>query len=118
MSWIRGTWKSFLYALNGLRTVAHEERNFKIEILSAIAVVFFGWYCGLTLIGWVCVIIVIGFVMSAEIVNTVVEDLCNKIEPNIDPDIKKIKDMMAAYVFVVVCVAAIVGVLIASISVS
>ena len=41
-------------------------------------------------------------VLSAEILNTAVEDLCNKIEPNQDNAIGKIKDVVAAFVLVAV----------------
>lgn len=112
MTWLLGTWKSFIYALSGLRTVAREERNFKIEIFAGLAALIVGWYFNVSIVVWAFVVIVIGLVMSAEIVNTVVEDLCDKVQPNIDPDIKKIKDMMAAYVLVVVCVAAVIGLII------
>ena len=41
--------------------------------------------------------------------NTVVEDLCDIVEPNQNPLIGKVKDMMAGYVLVSSVVSVIVG---------
>ena len=51
-------------------------------------------------------------VLCAEIINTVVEDLCDKIEPNQDFAIGKIKDAAGAFVLVSVFGSIIVGVLV------
>lgn len=58
------------------------------------------------------ILICIFLVLSAEIINTVVEDVCDKIEPQHDRIIGKIKDMMAAYVLVTVLGSVVVGVLV------
>ncbi|MEI6479125.1 MAG: diacylglycerol kinase [bacterium] len=44
--------------------------------------------------------------------NTAIEDLCNKVEPEHDPAIGKIKDTMAAFVFVSSIGVSILGILI------
>ena len=53
-------------------------------------------------------------VLAAEIVNTAIEDLCNKVEPNTDSVIGKIKDTMGGFVFIVALGSAIIGVMIFS----
>lgn len=106
------TYKSFRDALNGLKIVATEERNFKIEIFFSILVLLLAFYFGLTFIEKSVLILCIVLVLAGEIINTAVEDICNKIEPNEDNVIGKIKDIMAAYVLVSVFGAVIVGLLI------
>lgn len=101
--------KSFNDALGGLKTVWLEERNFRAEIVIAIAVVFFIFYFNFSYIEAVFGILSIVLVLAAEIVNTVVEDLCDKIDPNYNKTIGKIKDVMASFVFVNVLGAAVIG---------
>lgn len=106
------TIRSFKYALNGLKTVWREERNFKILVIVAVLMLISIFYFGFNLFEAVIVILAIVLVLFAEIVNTAVEDLCNKIEPNQDETIRKVKDMMSGSVFVVVFGALSLGVLV------
>lgn len=99
--------KSFGWAINGLVTVWREERNFRIQVILGLLVVGFGFYFHLSLLEWIVIVGCIAAVLSAEIINTAVEDLCNKVEPNTDPVIGKIKDVMAGFVFTV-CVAVVI----------
>ena len=93
-------------------TTWKEEHNFRIEVFAAILVVFFIIYFDFSFIESVFCIIAITIVLSAEIINTAIEDLCNKIQPNYDPVIGKIKDTMGAFVTVSALGAFIVGVLV------
>ena len=101
--------ESFRWATNGIRTVWHEEFNFRIEVTMGILVVIFGAWNHLMLLEWVIVLGCIGAVLAAEMLNTAIEDLCNKVEPNNDPLIGKIKDIMGGFVLVVVATSTIVG---------
>mgnify|MGYP001558541071 CR=1 FL=1 len=101
--------KSFGWAMHGLATVWREERNFRIQTILGVVVVAIGAYLHFSFLEWIIIIGCIASVLSAEIVNTAVEDLCNKIEPNTDPVIGKIKDIMAGFVFVVCLGATVVG---------
>lgn len=101
--------QSFKWAMHGLRTVWKEEKNFRIQVLIGFFVVVFGGYVGFSLLEWMIVAACITSVLSAEMVNTAVEDLCNKIEPNTDSEIGKIKDIMAGFVFLVCLASAGVG---------
>ena len=100
---------SFGWAMNGLLTVWREEVNFRIETAIAIVVIGGGVYLNFTKLEWAFILVCISAVLSAEILNTAVEDLCNKIEPNTDPVIGKIKDMMSGFVLVVCITSAIIG---------
>ena len=104
--------KSFKNALNGLRSVLNEERNFKVEVCIGFLVIVAAAYFRFTLTEWIVIVICIASVVCAEIVNTAIEDLCDKVEPNTDPAIGRVKDMMAAFVLVAALGAAIVGALV------
>lgn len=109
---IKKAFNSFLYAIRGLKTVWKEEQNFRIEVVIAVLVLFSIFYFNFTFVESVFCLIAILFVICGEIVNTVVEDICNKIEPNQNPIIGKIKDMMAGFVLVSSIGALLVGILV------
>ena len=104
--------RSMSWAKKGLLTVLKEEDNFQVEILISIAVIVLGVIVHLSQIEWIFICISITIVLSAEIINTAIEDLCNKIEPNQDETIGKIKDMMAAFVLTLCIGSVIIGIVI------
>ncbi len=103
------TLKSFFDALRGLEAVLKEERNFKLEVLASVGVIVFASYFKFDPNEYIPLLIAIFMVLTAEIINTVIEDLCDKIEPNHNSVIKKVKDMMAAYVLVTGVGAIVIG---------
>jgi diacylglycerol kinase len=100
---------SFGWARHGFSAVWKEERNFRIESVIAALVIIAAFVREFTPVQWLFLIIAIALVLLAEIINTVVEDICDIVEPNKSPAIGKIKDMMAAYVLGSSIVAAIIG---------
>jgi diacylglycerol kinase len=103
---------SFLFAWNGLKTTWQEEHNFRVEILIGVIVLFFIVFFNFTFLETIFCVIAITLVLSSEIINTAVEDVCNKIEPQHNSIIGKIKDTMAAYVLVSCLGATIIGILV------
>jgi diacylglycerol kinase len=75
-----------------------EEVNFKVQTIIAGGVLVSAYILDFALSEFGILIIAIFMVLSAEIINTAVEDLCNRVESGIDPIIEKVKDMMAGYV--------------------
>ena len=92
--------KSFRYAGNGLKATWREEHNFRVEILMAIFVILLLIYFQFTIVESALCIVAITIVLSAEIVNTAIEDLSDMVEANPNPLIGKIKDTMAGFVLV------------------
>ena len=72
---MRKLMKSFGWAMNGVRTVWREEVNFRIEIVIAILVVVLGIYLNLLVVEWMIVAACIGAVLSAEMLNTAIEEI-------------------------------------------
>lgn len=104
--------RSFGWAINGLRTTWREEVNFRIEVVIAVIVLCSAYYLNFLMRDLTIIIGCIGAVLSAEILNTAVEDLCNKVEPNVDPVIGKVKDIMGGFVLLVCFMSATVGIVI------
>lgn len=94
--------KSLVYASRGLGTAWKEEHNFRLEAVISVLVLALAYFYQLNYLEFALVIIAVVLVLGAEILNTAVEDLCNKVEPNQDSVIGKIKDLMAAFVLVAV----------------
>ncbi len=104
--------KSFGWAMHGIASVWREEVNFRIQSVVALLVVGIGVYLGFTILEWIIIAACITSVLSAEILNTAIEDLCNKVEPQTDPAIGKIKDMMGGFVLLVALTAGVIGLLV------
>ncbi|MFD1038515.1 diacylglycerol kinase family protein [Virgibacillus byunsanensis] len=102
----------FSFAWNGLVSVAKKERNFRIHLLVIIMVIITGILCRLSTIEWSLIIIVIGFVLVTEMLNTVIENTIDYLNPTIHPLAKNIKDISAAAVLVAAITAIIVGIVI------
>ncbi|MBC7766437.1 diacylglycerol kinase [Arenimonas sp.] len=103
---------SFKYALYGLKKIFREEQNFQIHSFCAGVVIllsifkFHFNYIELSLT-FIC----IALVLAIEIVNTAIENTWDHLEPNHNPVVKTVKDMMAAAVMIVSIFSAIVWVL-------
>lgn len=103
--------KSFGWAMSGLHTVWKEEMNFRIELVIGLILVVGAGMFRFSIIEWIVLLGCIGTVLSAEIINTAIEDLCDRIEPSFDPIIGKIKDTMAGLVLFIVVITSVIGIL-------
>lgn len=104
--------QSLTNALRGVGFVWKEESNFGFIIFFAILALCIGYYYDFTLIEYSICAVIITIVMVAEMVNTAIEDICNKIEPNQDPVIGKIKDISSGFVLVASLGAGVAGLLV------
>ncbi|MEK7093978.1 MAG: diacylglycerol kinase family protein [Patescibacteria group bacterium] len=90
--------KSFQYAIQGFSYLFKEEENFYLQTLGAAVAIGAGWILGISRDDWIFVGLAITLVLGSEILNTILEDISDEIEPNHHPVVGKIKDMMAAFV--------------------
>lgn len=109
---INKTLHSFIFAIRGIATVWKEENNFKIQTILAFLVAGFMYYFKFTLVESVLVVLAMLVVLVSEIINTAIEDLCNKIEPNQDPVIGKVKDISSGFVLLSSIGAIVIGILV------
>ena len=61
---------------------------------------------------WAILLLCIGVVLGAELLNTALEALADRVEPERDPGIRDTKDIAAAAVLVVSVIAAITGIVV------
>lgn len=104
--------RSFLYAFRGIYFLFREQPNAWIHLVAAIGVIIAGFLCHLSTIEWGLVIFAIGLVFSAELFNSAIEGIVNKVSPEFNPLAGKIKDLAAGAVLVAAITAAIIGVVI------
>lgn len=104
--------KSFGWAAHGFKTVLKEELNFRVQVAVAVLVIVAGFIRCLSALEWALLVFAIALVLMAEMVNTAVEDICDKVQPNHDAVIGKVKDIMAGYVLLSAVAATVIGVLV------
>ena len=103
-------WRSLGYSLSGLKHAFYEEQSFRLEVIAGLLLIPVAFVVAkpfsesLLLIGsYLCV-------LMAELFNSAIEGLADKIEHEQCPQIKKVKDMSSAAVFIALLIAAIVWV--------
>ncbi|MET3722536.1 diacylglycerol kinase family protein [Sphingomonas trueperi] len=103
--------KSFRYATRGLRVLVREEHNARVHLAASLCAVGGGAALRLSPGEWRWLVLAIALVWLAEAFNTAIEDLCDRICPDFDPAIGRIKDLAAAGVLVASLAAAAIGLL-------
>jgi len=101
--------KSFQYAGRGLRLIWQKEQNFRLQIFAGIIVLFLAFYFNINFFEFIIILFLIGIVILGELINTVIERVCDVIEPEKNSRIRDIKDMSAAMVLLIFVFASIVG---------
>ena len=96
-------------ALAGIAIAWKEELNFRIEIGCGILALIAAWFLGVSPLELLIIMLLIGFVLSAEALNTALEEFCDMVQRNPDPHIAKIKDLAAAAVLIASFTALVVG---------
>jgi diacylglycerol kinase len=77
--------------------------------MAALFVCLLGYFFNLQPTEWALILCAIVLVLGAEIINTVIENMCDFISPKVDPRIKKIKDISAAWVLLSAIFALIIA---------
>ena len=99
-------------AIIGLKSVIREEQTFKIQTAVAILVIFFMFYFPLVVIERVVLMLTILLVLGLELINSQIERILDFLEPEFNHKIRKIKDLSASAVLVVVIGSIFIGFLI------
>jgi diacylglycerol kinase len=100
---------SFRYAFNGFMTLLKDEHNSRLQLFAALLVIIAGIFFHLTSTEWILIIIVMGLVFIAELFNSAVESLADRISAEKNEYIRKAKDYCAAAVLLAAIIAAITG---------
>jgi diacylglycerol kinase len=105
---------SFVHAFNGLKR-ASRERNLRIHCVAAALVLSFGWFIGLAMWEWTLLCVAIGMVLTAEVINTAIEELANVVRDEHKlhySATRHTRDMAAGAVLLASIAAAIIGLLV------
>jgi diacylglycerol kinase len=113
MEYIKNRIHSFIYAFEGIKTLFRETPNAVIQLAAAIAAILLGLIFHISTVEWLILILVIGGVVALEAMNSALEHLSDYTsKKEIDPTIKKAKDLSAAAVLIMAIAALAVGVII------
>src|SRR4030042_2671648 len=99
-------------AWRGLWTVLVREPAFKYMVAAALLVVGSMLYFPTSRIEKAVLLVMIFSVLGLEMINSIMERFLDFLQPNLDPRVKIIKDLLSAFVFLVISGAAIIGILI------
>ncbi|HEX9033724.1 MAG TPA: diacylglycerol kinase family protein [Streptosporangiaceae bacterium] len=97
---VAGFVRSFSFAGQGVWHVLRTQRNMRVHLAAAIAVVIAGVVLRISAAGWAAVALAIGLVLVAEIFNTVVEAIIDLQTSEYHPLAKVAKDSAAGAVLV------------------
>ncbi len=101
--------KSFSNAANGIVYLFKSQPNARIELVIAIFVIIAGFIFRISNSEWLIILLCIALVLGLEGINTAIELLTDKVHPNFDLEIGKVKDVAAGAALIVSIVAAIIG---------
>ncbi len=82
---------AFRHAFNGLWYFFLHERNGKVQCTAAVCAIGCGWLLAITAAHWICIFLCIGAVLSLEMMNNALEKLCDVVQEEYHPSIKRIK---------------------------
>jgi diacylglycerol kinase len=103
---------SFRYAFKGLGTLLKFEHNSRIQLFAAVVIIILGLIMKIGLSEWSLLVIVISMVFITELLNSSLESLGDKINPQFDEMIGRAKNYSAAAVFIAAVAAIAVGAII------
>lgn len=104
--------KSFKYAFRGIFHATYNEANFRIQLSIIIVVVLAGIFYKIHLFEWLSIVVVSGMLLSAELLNTTIEEFIDHLIKEHHEGVRVIKDLAAGYVLVTAFCALVVYLLI------
>jgi diacylglycerol kinase len=109
---IKSRLNSFVYAIEGLRTLFRSEHNSWIHAVAAMLAITMGFLLDINNTEWCIILFAIGFVIVAEIINTAIETLTDIVSPEYHQKAKEVKDLAAAGVLIASITALIAGIIV------
>lgn len=104
---MRAFLKGFVWAGQGIWAAAREERNFRFHLCLAVYVYIFSLFFALSAAEYAILTVMIVLVLAAELFNSAIERVVNKLSPQYNEHAKAVKDMAAGAVLVL-CIGAVV----------
>ena len=98
--WIASVLRSFGPALEGLAWAMKTQRNLQVHAMATVLVAGFGIWLQLAAWEWCVVLLAVGLVWVAELLNTAIEVLADRVSKEREEPIRLVKDAAAAAVLV------------------
>ena len=111
MSWFTDRIKSFGYAIRGVK-IGWRQPHIRVHFFAVLLVVALGFILKVSYLEWLVLILCFAMVIAAELFNTAVETLSDRVTKEQDPLIGQTKDLAAGAVLITSIGAAIIGVFI------
>lgn len=89
---------SFKHALRGIYHATANEANFRIQLAIVCVSVIAGFYYHIQLVEWISLVVVCGMLLSAELINTAIEEFIDHLIHEHHEGARVIKDLSAGYV--------------------
>lgn len=106
----QGFLRRFGYARSGIVAAFRRERSMRTHGAAVVAVIIFLAITDAPAMWWALIALAIGLVLVAEMANTALETLADRLHPGQHPEIGVAKDVAAGAVLVATLVAIVVGV--------
>lgn len=103
---------SFRFAFQGIAYAFRTQRNFKVHFGVMVAVIVVGLPLQLSLEQWAILVLASALVFQAELMNTALEAVVDRVSPEFHTLAKVAKDCAAGAVFLTALCAVIVGLLV------
>lgn len=98
---------SYRYAIRGILLAFRYERNMIFHLAAAIAVIVVNILLKVERTEWLITLILIGLAWMAEIFNTAIEKLADRVTKEQDPLIGQVKDLASGAVLIICCFAVV-----------
>jgi diacylglycerol kinase (ATP) len=92
--------RSFKHSFAGLALAWRDELNFRIQTIFSIVVIAASVIFRISAFDFLLIILTLCLMLAAEVFNTALEEVCDKIQPSHDPHIGRIKDLAAGAVLI------------------
>jgi len=112
LRWLASVLRSFGPAVAGLLWAFKTQRNLQVHVIAALLAVIFGLWLKIAAWEWCVVLLAAGMVLTAELLNTALEVLADRVTERREEAIRRVKDAAAAAVLVSALAALCVGLLI------
>ncbi|RYD26281.1 MAG: diacylglycerol kinase family protein [Lysobacteraceae bacterium] len=94
-----------------MRWLAQDEHNAWLHLAASATVIIAGLALDISLDDWRWLVSAIAFVWVTEAMNTAVEELCDRVSPQLDEAIGRVKDLAAGAVLAASLAAVVIGLL-------
>mgnify|MGYP001039322702 CR=1 FL=1 len=97
------------HAIEGILHAAKNQRHVRYHLIVAVIVLFLGYSLGITRLEFVAIAICVMIVLLAELFNSIVEMIVDRLSPEVSDFARTVKDMAAGAVLLVAIGSALVG---------